>query len=243
MSTRRTVVMVVMVVMLGVLGTGMYLWLGGSRDQAEEFVAWYVSRPVSTVDGLTLPGARVTVVEFVDVRCAACQDSRATLDRVLPAVTAGDPDAVRVLVRDYPIEPSCNRALAERVRENERTEAAPGSRQPRPKWQPHSGSCAGAVAVRLADERGKAGDMRRWLFSQTGALDQETVERAARQVGGVTDFAARFDGVLEQVKADTELAARAGVSSAPTMFINGRRIEGVLKDEFLRAALEYELRR
>jgi len=99
------------------------------------------------------------------------------------------------------------------------------------------------VAVRLADAHGRAGAMRRWLFSREGDLDFAAVERAATEVGRVDDFARRYSTTLKDVEGDADLAGSLHVTSVPTMFINGRRIDGTLRREFLAMALEYELSR
>ena len=68
------------------------------------------------------------------------------------------------------------------------------------------------------------------------------VRVAARDVGGVTDFDAEYPRVLIDIRNDVELARRLGVTGTPTFFINGVRVNGGLRPQYLDVAIASELR-
>ena len=103
-------------------------------------------------------------------------------------------------------------------------------------------SCEAAVSVRLARERGKSAEMEDWLFANQPSLTPERVKEAARIVGGVSDFDARYAAMLQLVKADIEQGGQLQVQGTPTFFLNGIRLPG-LRAEFLDAAIALELKR
>ena len=64
-----------------------------------------------------------------------------------------------------------------------------------------------------------------------------------RERAGVTDFDARYAATLDAVRGDIALGSLLGVSSTPTFFINGVRVEGGLRPEYFDAAIASELNR
>ena len=88
-------------------------------------------------------------------------------------------------------------------------------------------SCEAAVSVRLAREKGKADAMEDWLFANQPTLTPASVKEAARIVGGVTDFDARYASVLQLVKGDIEQGGQLKVQGTPTFFLNGIRLPGL----------------
>jgi protein-disulfide isomerase len=74
-------------------------------------------------------------------------------------------------------------------------------------------------------------------------MSPDLVREGVRQVAGITDFDAQYPKVLEQVRADVADGRRLGVNRTPTFFINGVKVEGGLRPQFMDAAIAYELRR
>jgi protein-disulfide isomerase len=68
------------------------------------------------------------------------------------------------------------------------------------------------------------------------------VKQGAAQVGGISDFDARYVSALAEVRADIEMGSKLGVTQTPTFFVNGRKIHGVTGQAF-EAAIELELKR
>ena len=69
------------------------------------------------------------------------------------------------------------------------------------------------------------------------------MRRAAKDVGQVNDFEAKYATTLALVKSDVGLGRQLAVKSTPTFFINGVKIEGALPPQYFDQAIAYELNR
>jgi len=67
------------------------------------------------------------------------------------------------------------------------------------------------------------------------------VRQAAKDIGGVTDFDAKYASTLALVKGDVAFGKELQIKSTPTFFINGVKIEGALPPQYFQQAIEYEL--
>ena len=68
------------------------------------------------------------------------------------------------------------------------------------------------------------------------------MKKAAREVGQVTDFDAKYASLLDLVKGDIAFGKTLGVQATPTLFINGVKIAGVLAPQYLDQAIAIELK-
>jgi uncharacterized membrane protein/protein-disulfide isomerase len=166
-------------------------------------------------------GAAVVLVKFNDYQCPPCGQTFAMYKPVLAKYAKEYPGKVKYITKDYPLDPECNRL-------------APSGG--------HMASCEAAVSVRLAREKGKADAMEDWLFANQPTLTPARVKEAARMVGGVADFDARYASQLQLVKGDIEQGGQLQVQGTPTFFLNGIRLPG-LRPEFLDAAIAIELKK
>ncbi|MGE0362619.1 MAG: vitamin K epoxide reductase family protein [Vicinamibacterales bacterium] len=185
--------------------------------ELEQFLAGQQRVPVM----VPTEGAAVVLVKFNDYMCPPCGQTFAMYKPVLAKYAREYPGKLKFVTKDYPLDPECNRL-------------APGGA--------HMASCEAAVAVRLAREKGKADAMEDWLFANQPTLTPVRVKEAARMVGGVPDFEARYATVLQLVKGDIEQGGQLQVQGTPTFFLNGIRLPG-LRPEFLDAAIALELKR
>ena len=128
---------------------------------------------------------------------------------------------VRVVVKDFPLNPNCNDGVKSMV---------------------HASACDAAVAVRLARLNNRGENLEEWLYTHQEGMTSQTVRQAAREVGQVTDFEAKFASTLEEVKGDVALGRQLQVSSTPTFFINGVKFSGAIAAQFFDEAIAYELR-
>jgi len=190
-----------------------------TQDQRSEFERWYASQPRVP---LIVPadGAKVLVVKFNDFQCPACGQSYLQYKPVFAKYDAEHPGAVKVVLKDYPLNRDCNDALSQTV---------------------HSAACEAAVAVRLAAAHNKTEAMEEWLYTHQPAMTPPSVRQAARDVGQITDFDAKYQATLSQVKADVALGRQLGIKSTPTFFINGVKVEGALPPQYFEQAIAYEL--
>jgi uncharacterized membrane protein/protein-disulfide isomerase len=190
----------------------------GQIEKFEQYLAQQPRVPVMVPDD----GAAIVLVKFNDYQCPGCAETHRQLKPVLAKWNKEAPGKVKFISKDYPLEPECNQFVAQEL---------------------HPGACEGAVAVRLAREKGRADAMEDWLFANQPAMMQpQAVKNAALTVGQVKDFDARYKGTLELVKADIMQGAQLKISGTPTFFMNGMRLPG-LRAEFFDAAIAWELRR
>jgi uncharacterized membrane protein/protein-disulfide isomerase len=193
----------------------------GNAEQMAKFEQYLAQQPRVPVMVPT-DGADVVIVKFNDYQCPGCAEMHRQHKPVLAKWNKEAPGRVKFISKDYPLEPECNQFVGQNL---------------------HPGACEGAVAVRLARERGRADAMEDWLFSNQPAMMQpEAVKNAALTVGHVKDFDARYQATLELVKADIMQGAQLKIGGTPTFFINGMRLPG-LRAEFFDAAIAWELRR
>jgi len=167
-------------------------------------------------------GAKVLVVKFNDYQCPACGQSYQAYKPVLAKYSASHPGQVKLIVKDYPLNADCNSAV---------------------RTQFHTAACDAAVAVRLARAKGRAEVLEDWFFTHQKEMTPASVRQAAREVGQVTDFDVKREATLALVKGDVALGQQLKVTSTPTFFINGVRIDGAWAPQFFDQAIAYELQR
>jgi protein-disulfide isomerase len=167
-------------------------------------------------------GARVLIVKFNDYQCPACGQSYLAYKPILAKYALSHPGAVKVVMKDYPLSPQCNSSMQSEL---------------------HGGACQAAVAVRLAREHNREVQMEEWLYTHQNEMTPDKVKQMAREIGQVTDFDARYAATLELVKGDISLAQTLKISSTPTFFINGVKVEGAWQPQFFDQAIAFELKR
>ena len=184
--------------------------------EVAQFEAWLDAQP--RVDlGLPQDGAAVVVAKFNDYQCPACRQAYLAYRGIEQKYDEEYPGQVAFVSVDYPLEAECNTGGI------------------------HGAACEAAVAVRLARENGREAEMADWLFSNQQSLTRESVIAGLVEVAQVTDFDARYDEVLEDVRADAALGQRVQITGTPTFFINGIRIASTLRPAYFDAAIAYEL--
>lgn len=197
----------------------------GNADAAQAFERDWLARrrlPVTPV-----PGAKVTVVMFLDWQCPACSVAERAYGVVFADFARRMPGAVEVRLKDYPLNRRCN---------------------PNVPVEMHPAACEAAVAVRLSREHGTAPAMIDWLFANQASLTPASVSTAAASIGHVPDFAARYVAVLNDVARDVAEGHGLEVGGTPTCFINGvlARNDGgrtLFTPDEVRRAIEIELKR
>ena len=191
------------------------------QDQRSELERFMATEPRVPMVIPTL-GAKVLIVKFNDYQCPACGQSYLAYKPVLAKYEASHPGAVRLVLRDFPLNPNCNDTMKSML---------------------HAGACDAAVAVRLARQKSRGEAMEEWLYTHQEEMTPQTVRQAAREIGQVTDFEAKYASTLEQVKADVALGKQLQISSTPTFFINGVKFNGAIAPQFFDQAIAYELQR
>jgi uncharacterized membrane protein/predicted DsbA family dithiol-disulfide isomerase len=189
-----------------------------TKDQRPEFERWWEMQ-----DRVELPyaneGAKVLVVKFNDYQCPPCKQTYFGYESILAKHSSAE---VRYLMKHFPLDPACNPSVSRLI---------------------HPAACDAAVAAEIARSKGTFDKMTEWFFGHQEELSPSTVRRAAKEIGGITDFDAEYPAALQKVKADGSAGAALGVQGTPTFFINGRRIRVVLPPQYFEAALDIELKR
>jgi len=190
-----------------------------TQDQRSEFERFYTSQPRMN---LIVPadGAKVLVVKFNDYQCPPCRQSYMDYKSIWTKYESSNPGQVKLVLKDFPLDAECNNNVQQTL---------------------HPSGCEAAVGSRLAKEHNRQHEFEEWVFENQPKITPESVKQAAREVGQVTDFDARYATVLEQVKADIAYGKTLGVRSTPTFFINGVKIEGALPVVYFDQAIAYEL--
>lgn len=191
----------------------------GQIQQLEAYLAAQPRVPVMAPSD----GAAIVILKFNDYQCPGCGQTYRDYKPVLAKWAKEQPGKVKFIAKDYPLERECNQFVGQDL---------------------HLGACEGAVAVRLAREKGKGEAMEDWLYANQPAMNPDTVKKAAASVGGVplAEFEKRYAGTLELVKADIAQGSQLKVNGTPTFFVNGMRLPG-LRAEFFDATLAWELKR
>lgn len=191
-----------------------------TQDQRSEFMRWYQAQPRVP---LVIPadGAKVLVVKFNDFQCPACGMSYSQYKPLFAKYEAEKPGQVKLVLKDYPLNRDCNESLSQTI---------------------HPAACDAAVAVRLMPPA-KVDAMEEWLYTHQPTMTPASVRQAARDIGGISDFDAKYASTLAQVKGDVALGHQLQVKSTPTFFVNGVKIESALAPQYFDEALAYELGR
>jgi uncharacterized membrane protein len=170
-------------------------------QQRADLEKWWAVQPKVELP-IANEGAKVLVVKFSDYMCPACRQTYEFYQPVLGKYVARG--EVRYVVKHYPLEAECN-------------PSAPNN---------HYASCEAAAAVIMAKPKGTAENLERWIFSNQIGLTPDAVKGAAKDIGGIGDFDAQYQTVLQEVKADANLGTTLQVSQTPTFYINGRKLIG-----------------
>ncbi len=191
-----------------------------SQDQRSEVERYMAAAPrVALI--IPAEGAKVLIVKFNDFQCPACGQSYLQYKSIFAKYEAQAPGAVRVVLKDYPLNPNCN---------------------PNVRAMVHSGACDAAVAVRLAQGRNRDA-LEEWLYTHQPEMNPAVVRQAARDVGMVKDFDAKYASTLALVQGDVGLGEQLHVTQTPTFFVNGVKIDGMWTPQYFDQAIAYELRR
>jgi len=185
------------------------------RNADPEFYKWYTDLPrvdpstlVRDEQAKSLPSDKVVIVDFFDLECGHCKKSY----QMVKELAARRGDRVQVIHRHFPLDATCNDIVTSSV---------------------HPNACRAAEAVECAGLLGKHDEMLEILFANQGQLFIENLTRLAGKIG--LDKAAMQKCLDEHrtlplVLADARAGARLEITSTPTVFVGGRRIQGVLEE-------------
>jgi uncharacterized membrane protein/protein-disulfide isomerase len=195
-----------------------------SPELKAEFERWWDAQPRVPLP-VSADGARVVVLKFSDLQCPSCSISYFAMQPILARFQAQYPGAVKMVTKDYPLQPDCNSSVQRPI---------------------HLAACDAAAAVRMARQQGKGDALEEWFYANQAAISPSSVRQAAASVGAVMDFDKGLASAMTAVKTDVGLGQFLGVHSTPTYFINGVRCEAQgqpLTPQFLDIAIARELQK
>lgn len=147
--------------------------------------------------------APVTIVEFSDFQCPHCKHGA----QILKSVRARYGDQLRVVLRSFPLDSSCNRMI---------------------KGTGHKQACKSARVAICSQKQGIFDPVYQQIFENQMALESSDV---FTQIQGLSDdqmnaLKACVDAPATKAlqSQDIEEGIRLGVEATPTYFINGRRV-------------------
>ena len=196
------------------------------QDAVSAFSEAWAQQP--RVDlGIDPEGAAVLVVKFIDYQCPSCKAAHFAYKPVFDRFAESHPGAVRQVIKDFPLNVSCNFTMTRSL---------------------HQAACEEAAFVRMARARGKADEAVDWLFGvpdQVGLTAAAVKDEAARRLG-ITDFDREYQLVLPDIQRDVADGQALQIGSTPTYFVNGIRAQtaqGWLPPEYFELAIKLELER
>src|SRR6476646_3743122 len=192
-----------------------------SQDQRSELERFMSTAPRVPL-AISAAGAKVLIVKFADYQCPACGQAYLQYKPVLAKYAASNPGAVRLVMKDYPLNADCNIGMRSTL---------------------HPAACDAAVAVRLAQAHNKGEALEEYFYTHQQEMTPASVRQAARDIGGVTDFDAKYAATLALVKGDIALGQSLRVNQTPTFFLNGVKIDGMWAPQFFDQAIAFELKR
>lgn len=159
----------------------------------------------ATYPSLGPTNAPVTIEEFSDFECPYCRLGAMSLATVLNRY----PTQVRVIFRNFPLDMSCNSHVQNPM---------------------HQFSCEAARAALCAHKQGQFQALYEELFEKQETLSSGKPLEFAKNLG--IDIASLQSCMADPqtnlaIQTDIEEGSRLGITSTPTFFINGRKIEGI----------------
>jgi uncharacterized membrane protein len=188
----------------------------------EQTAEWdnYLDSKMPVTEMLPSGATKVRVVKFNDYQCPACRQTWNLYQGIIAKYEAEYPGVFVYESRDFPLEGECG---------------AGGG---------HGMACEAAAAVRMAREKNKHRDLEAWLFAnQSFDMTRDDVKRGLQEVAQITDFDAQYPNHIDDVRADAQLGQKLGVSSTPTFYINGIKLETLLRPTYFDATIRHALKK
>lgn len=186
--------------------------LNGHGREIDELATQVLGTPAIAVgggDGYPSMGPRdapITIVEFSDFECPFCRMEALSLNTVMDRY----PGKIRVVFRNFPLDPSCNRFVPHGM---------------------HQFACEAARIGICANREGLFKPYYEDVYQNQKDLGPGKAAEMAQSVGmnpNRLSACATDAATTEAVSADIEEGSRLGVQSTPTLFVNGHRVEGAL---------------
>lgn len=169
--------------------------------------------PVAVNSGNEFPSigpdhAPITIVEFSDFQCPYCRIGASIINSVINRY----PTQVRVVFRNFPLDPNCNPEVQRAM---------------------HPYACQLARLATCAHRQGKFKEVYENFFENQANLAAQgpnsplELAKAAHANSDQLSSCSATSDISSAITRDIEEAKRLGISSTPTFFVNGKKIEGI----------------
>jgi len=159
---------------------------------------------------------KVTLVEFSDFQCPHC----AQTFKNMPSVLAGLKNNVRIIYKNFPLDPTCNSGGSHRM------------------------ACYAARAARCVHKSlGNDGfkEMQAYLFENRESLGKGSIAEKAESLGlKKNDYLSCVESkeTYQEIKDEIDLAKSVGIEGTPALFLNGKQLKAGTNTAVLRAMLK-----
>lgn len=167
------------------------------------------------------PKAKVTIVEFSDFECPHCAENH----KHLPVVAKSFGEEVRIIYKNYPLDPACNSAGM------------------------HHKACLAAYASRCVfQKKGFDGfkQIQDYLFENQEFFNKKSIQEKVLSTGiSKEDFDKCLDSnvVKQEIADEIELGKSLGLDSTPSIYVNGRFLKMGANPDVLQSVLKEILKK
>ncbi|MDA9951540.1 thioredoxin domain-containing protein [Oligoflexaceae bacterium] len=165
--------------------------------------------------------AGVVIVKFSDFQCPAC----GVTARVLKKLAEEYGDKILIVYKNYPLSNKCNDNIGSSM---------------------HTDACDAAILARCAGNQGKFWQFSDLVFANQSNISASMLRTTAKAVGlGDADIDACLQSpdILAKIKEDIAQGEAAKVTGTPSLYLNGRKMQGGRSIDDFRRAVDRALSR
>lgn len=159
---------------------------------------------------------KLQIIEFADFECPHCMLAAKQMHRLLHLYG----DKFQLIFKNYPLDDACNPAM---------------------KRPMHLNACKAAKSVLCAENSSNYLKYFEKVFSNQKEINAENLKKWAVELGMNAD---EFEKCVQspdtsrRIAEDIEAAEQLGITSTPSFFVNGRKIEGIIDEQRFKVILE-----
>lgn len=211
---KRLLGMTATCVIVAVVGLKFFDNVSIPASEIEDRVNEVLSTPVLPIDtnspGFGPKTAPVTIVEFSDFQCPYCRIGAMVMNTVLERY----PAQVRLVFKPFPLDASCNRMITQPM---------------------HQTACEAARTALCSERQDKFEALYEMLFDRQTQILPGAPAKMAAEVGAdptALETCVKDPEISQAISKSIEEGLQLGVTSTPTFFVNGHKVEGFYPGPF-----------
>lgn len=165
--------------------------------------------------------SKVSIVEFSDFECPYCKKAAESFKKTMEEYK----DDVAFYFFNYPLDKSCNKYMQRDL---------------------HKSACQAAFAAVCAGEQDKFWPYHDEAFANQPKYEKEDLNNYAQKIGlDIPAFESCLNSpqTMSKIQNDIEAAQKAGIQGTPSVFLNGRKLNGWNNEELLKGLLDESIKR